>query len=261
MPTKIKMSELSILITNDDGIFAPGILALKQAMDKLGRVTVVAPLSEKSAVGHAITLSDPLRVETVERDGDFFGYAVNGTPADCVKLAVSALCEKKPDLVVSGINLGPNTATNILYSGTVSAAAEGVMLGIPSMAVSVASFSKTNFEPAARFALSLANKIFQKGLPDGTLLNVNVPAVPQEEIRGVRMTRQGKGGYTTAFDKRNDLHNRTYYWQGGKHNQIDSGLDVDDSALMENYISVTPVRYDLTNHAFLKDLQAWQLQL
>jgi 5'-nucleotidase len=255
------MSEPSILITNDDGIFASGIYALKQAMESLGRVTVVAPLSEKSAVGHAITISDPLRVETVERNGSFFGYAVNGTPADCVKLAVAALCEQKPDLVVSGINLGPNTATNILYSGTVSAAAEGAMLGIPSLAVSVATFSKTAFEPAARFIVKLAEEVLRRGLPEGTLLNVNVPAVPQEEIRGIRMTRQGKGGYTTAFDKRNDLHNRTYYWQGGKHNQLDFGLDVDDSAVMENYISVTPVHYDLTNHAFLKDLQAWHLQL
>ncbi len=255
------MSEPSILITNDDGIFAAGILALKQAMESLGRVTIVAPLSEKSAVGHAITLSDPLRVEEVEREGRFFGYAVNGTPADCVKLAVSALCERTPDLIVSGINLGPNTATNILYSGTVSAAAEGVMLGIPALAVSVATFSKKIFEPAGRFAVQLAGQVIRNGLPAGTLLNVNVPAVPQNEIRGVRVTRQGKGGYTTAFDKRTDLHNRTYYWQGGKHNQMDSAPDVDDSAVMENYISVTPVHYDLTNHAFLKDLQAWPLHV
>ncbi len=250
-----------ILITNDDGIYAPGILKLKEALLDLGEVFVVAPLVEKSAVGHAITLSDPLRVIEVERDGNFFGYAVNGTPADCVKLGGRCLLPRKPDIVVSGINQGPNTATNIIYSGTVSAAAEGTIMGIPSVAVSIASFTKPEFDFAARFTRELAEKVLEKGLPEGTLLNVNVPAVAEDQIQGVVVTKQGKGRYEEAFDKRIDPNNRVYYWLTGKRMILDNGNDIDDLVVMQNKVSITPIHYDLTNYKFIQELKKWDIRL
>jgi 5'-nucleotidase len=254
------MKTPSILITNDDGIYAPGILQLYKSLNDIGPVTVVAPLVEKSAVGHAITISDPLRVVEVERDGTFFGYAVNGTPADCVKLGIQCIVEKKPDIVVSGINLGPNTATNIIYSGTVSAAAEAVIMGIPGMAVSLTSFTSKDFSYAGKIASQLAKEILKNGLPEGTLLNVNVPAVLEGEINNIIVTRQGKGRYQEAFDKRTDPNNRTYYWLTGKKMLIDKDADVDDLAVMNKNVSITPIHYDLTNYDFLEELNKWNLK-
>lgn len=254
------MKKPSILITNDDGIYAPGILQLFKSLLDIGTVTVVAPLIEKSAVGHAITISDPLRVVEVERDGIFFGYAINGTPADCIKLGVQCIIEKKPDLIVSGINLGPNTATNIIYSGTVSAAAEAIIMGIPAMAVSLASFTSNNFTYAGKIANQLTKEILMNGLPDETLLNVNVPAVPESEINDIIVTRQGKGRYQEAFDKRTDPNNRTYYWLTGKRMLLDKDEDVDDLAVMHNNVSITPIHYDLTNYEFLEELNKWHLK-
>jgi len=251
---------VSILVTNDDGIYAPGIYHLWQALEGLGNITVVAPLVEKSAVGHAITISDPLRVVEVDREGQFFGYAVNGTPADCVKLGGQSLMDKYPDIVVSGINLGPNTATNIIYSGTVSAAAEGIIMGIPSLAISLASFTKHEFSYAAKIARQLTQQILNNGLPEGTLINVNVPALPEDEIEDVVVTRQGKGRYQEAFDKRVDPYNRTYYWLTGKKMLLDTEDDVDDLVVMQKKVSITPVHYDLTNYNFLKELSKWNLK-
>ncbi len=250
-----------ILITNDDGIYAPGILQLYKSLKEIGTVTVVAPLVEKSAVGHAITISDPLRVIEVERDGTFFGYAVNGTPADCVKLGIQCILEDKPDLVVSGINLGPNTATNIIYSGTVSAAAEAVIMGIPAMAVSLTSFTSKDFTYAGKIAVQLTKEILKNGLPEETLLNVNVPAVPESEINDIIITRQGKGRYQEAFDKRTDPNNRTYYWLTGKKMLLDKDSDVDDLAVMNKNVSITPIHYDLTHYAFLEELNKWNLKI
>src|SRR5579884_3334971 len=180
---------MKILVTNDDGIFADGIYALFKELQKLGEVIAVAPASEQSAVGHAITLMTPLRVNQVNRHGEFFGWAVNGTPADCVKLAVHALMDERPDLIVSGINLGANIGTSVIYSGTVSAATEGTILGIPSIAMSLATFANPDFSVAAKFARKLGKLVLSKGgLPSGTLLNVNVPNVPRADIRGVEVT-------------------------------------------------------------------------
>lgn len=254
------MKTPSILITNDDGIYAPGILQLYKSLKDLGLVTVVAPLIEKSAVGHAITISDPLRVIEVERDGVFFGYAVNGTPADCVKLGVQCIVTKKPDIVISGINLGPNTATNIIYSGTVSAAAEAIIMGIPAMAVSLTSFNIKDFSYAGKIAFQLTKEIIKNGLPEETLLNVNVPAVPENDINDIIVTRQGKGRYQEAFDKRTDPNNRTYYWLTGKRMLVDKDPDVDDLAVMNKNVSITPIHYDLTNYEFLKELKKWNLK-
>ncbi len=251
---------MKILITNDDGIHAEGIYKLKLALEKIGDVLVVAPDTERSAVGHAITISDPLRVIEIEKDGKFFGYAVNGTPADCVKIGITCLTKEQPDIVVSGINLGPNTATNIIYSGTVSAAAEGVIMGIPSMALSINSFTIKEFDYTCKLAIELADKIKKNGLPEGTLLNVNVPALKEKEIEGIVITRQGKGRYEEFFDKRVDPYNRTYYWLSGKRMMLDTDNDIDDVVVLQNKVSITPVCYELTNMDMLKKLKLWDIE-
>jgi 5'-nucleotidase len=248
-----------ILVTNDDGVYAPGIYALYQAMKDIGDVQVVAPDSEQSAVGHALTISDPLRVWAIDRYGETFGHAVNGTPADCVKLAVKSILRRKPDLVVSGINQGPNTAINVIYSGTVSAATEGTIMGVPSIAFSLASFRISDFEFAARFASHLAKKVLEHGLPDGTILNVNIPALPEDQIVGVKITRQGKGRYEEYFEKRVDPMNRNYYWLAGKKLQLDSDPDVDDVAVLERYVAITPIQFDLTDYKILEQLEDWNV--
>jgi len=190
----------------------------------------------------------------------FFGYAVNGTPADCVKLGLSCLSEKSIDVVVSGINMGLNTATNILYSGTVSAAAEAVIMGIPGLAVSLASFDIPEFEYSCLFAQQIVKKIAENGLPDGTLLNVNIPPLPADEIEGIVITRQGKGRYEEFFDKRIDPNNRTYYWMTGKRMNLDYDDDIDDVVIEQKKVSVTPIRYDLTDMDMLKKLHLWNLE-
>ncbi|MFQ6113736.1 MAG: 5'/3'-nucleotidase SurE [bacterium] len=253
-------NQLKILLTNDDGINAPGLAALHTQMKEIGDVFVVAPESEKSAVGHAITLSDPLRVWNFEKNGEFFGHALNGTPVDCVKIAYWALLEQEPDLVISGINLGSNTGINVIYSGTVSAATEGTILGIPSFAISLATKKNPDFTYAAKFARNLAEVILEKGLPKGTFLNVNVPPIKEEEIRGVVITRQGKANYLEKFDKRVDPQDYVYYWLTGTKIQLEEDSEVDDRAILENKVSVTPVHYDLTNYDFIEKLKSWDIQ-
>lgn len=229
-------------------------------MKKLGETIIVAPDSEKSAVGHAITLSDPLRVTEFRKNGEFFGYAVNGTPADCVKIAFWAILnEEKPDLVVSGINLGANTGINIIYSGTVSAATEGSMLGIPSFAISLNTFTNPDFRFAAKFARKISPTLVQKQLPAGIALNINVPAVAETQIKGVMVTRQGMALYREEFDKRVDPHNRIYYWLTGAKVKIEEQEDVDDRAIINNKISITPIHYDLTQYEMMNGLNNWNL--
>ena len=205
--------KLSILVSNDDGIFSDGLGMLVKELQTIATVTIVAPESQQSAVGHAITMHRPLRVREVSKEGKFFGYAVDGTPADCVKLAIRHLMKKKPDLVISGINHGSNTAISVIYSGTVSAATEGTILGIPSFAVSLTTFEpNADFTYAAKFACRLALNVIEHGLPNGTLLNVNVPPVPENEIRGVVVTRQGKSMWNDEFESRRDPGNKQYFW-------------------------------------------------
>jgi len=254
------MSLPRILITNDDGIHAPGIMALFRALQSIGHIDIVAPLTEKSAVGHAITVSDPLRVTEVDNGNGFLGFAVNGTPADCVKIAVRCLLEKKPDLIVSGINQGSNTATNVIYSGTVSAACEGIIMGIPSIAVSLTSFTNHNFTYAGKIAAQISKEVLRNGLPAGTLLNINVPAVEEDQIEDIIVARQGKGRYEENFDKRIDPMGRTYYWLGGKRMILDKDDDIDDVAVTQNKVAITPIQYDLTNHKFLTELKKWKLK-
>jgi 5'-nucleotidase len=250
-------SPLHILISNDDGIDAPGIFALVQEIRKIGEVTVVAPDKQQSAVGHAITMNYPLRVVPFRKNDDFFGYAVDGTPADAVKLGVRFLLKRKPDLLISGINHGSNTAINIIYSGTVSAATEGTILGIPSLAVSLTTYQEADFSFAAKFAARLAVLVAEKGLPDGTLLNVNVPAVSWSKIKGVLLTRQGKSSWEDTFDVRRDPANREYFWLTGKMNVTDTDPDTDQIAVRDHYISITPIHYDLTDLQQLEVMRKW----
>lgn len=250
---------MRILLTNDDGIAAPGLAALAVEMEKHAEVKIVAPSNEMSAVGHAITLSDPLRVTEFYKNDHFFGLAVNGTPADCVKLAYWVLLQDaKPDLLISGINLGSNTGINTIYSGTVSAATEGAILGLPSFAVSLTTFQNPDFSVAAEFAAYLTQLLVRNRLPRGVYLNVNVPALPRDRIRGVQITRQGKASYHEEFQVRTDPHNRKYYWLTGEKIDVEQDEEVDDRAILQNKISVTPVHYDLTYYPMLSDLKQWQ---
>ncbi len=251
---------MEILITNDDGIYAEGIAALAQALKKVGNVTVVAPDTQRSAVGHAITIADPLRVVPAKRGGKLFGYAASGTPADCVKLGIKAIMKKRPDLVVSGINLGGNQGYNILYSGTVSGATEGALLGIPSIAISLDTFKNPDFGPSASFAVKLAGQLKKRALPAGTLLNVNLPNIPAARIKGVRVTNQSRTSFNDWFDKRVDPHGNTYYWMTGDFKPKDADLASDLNALRAGYISVTPIQFDLTNYKFITELENWKIK-
>jgi 5'-nucleotidase len=240
---------MRVLLTNDDGIFAKGIETLYLALQTEHDVTVVAPETEQSAVGHAITMIDPLRVKAVNRNGSFFGYALNGTPADCVKLAVTEILKPPPDIVVSGINMGANVGVNVIYSGTVSAATEGTLLGIPSLAVSLDAFDSSDFQPAAAFAAHLIRVVERFGLPPGVLLNVNVPNIPAEQIRGVRVTRQGEAKFLDHYDRRVDPRNHVYYWLCGSIQSPDPDTDTDAFAIAAN----------LTNYPMLENLKDWPL--
>ncbi len=253
----MKKTKPYLLITNDDGIAAPGIHALVQELKKITEVVIVAPENEKSAVGHAITLSDPIRVTCFNKGRYWSGYAVSGTPADCVKIAVGALLDRRPDMVVSGINLGSNAGINVIYSGTVSAATEGTILSIPSIAISLTTYMDPIFEPAARFAAQMVRIVLSRGLPERTLLNINVPNLPEAEIKGVRITRQGMANFAETFDKRTDPRNRIYYWMDGQKKEIVADEDVDDEAIKRGMISITPLKYDLTNYDFIHQLNQW----
>jgi 5'-nucleotidase len=251
---------MKILLTNDDGINAPGLHALQAQVRKAGEVAIVAPDSERSAVGHAITTVDPLRVTEVKRDGEVYGLAVSGTPADCVKIAIKSLLPWRPDLVISGINQGPNTGMNVIYSGTVSAATEATMMGIPAFAISLDSFTVREFGPAAEFARRLAGIIARKGLPPGVLLNVNVPAIPQGKLRGVRVTRQGMARFSEEFHKRIDPRGHAYWWLGGDLLEIHEDSDTDSAALKEGLVSVTPIHYDMTAYGSIALIEKWKLK-
>jgi len=247
-----------ILICNDDGIGADGIKALAKEIKKFANVIVAAPHTQQSAVGHSITMSSPIRVKEVLVFKDFYGYAIEGTPADSVKLAVHTLLkDRKIDLLISGINQGANTAINTIYSGTVSAATEGTILGIPSIAISLTSYTYTDFSPAAKFASKIAKVIIKKGLPKGTLLNINVPAI--KKIKGVRITRQGKSSWDDTYEIRIDPGNRKYYWLTGSMRKIDKTTEFDVKAVDEGYISVTPIHYDLTDYKLYEEMKTWKI--
>ncbi len=256
---EIKMTKPLILLTNDDGINALGLYALWRAVKPLGEVTIVAPDSERSAAGHAITLTEPLRADKVYKNGNFYGYAVNGTPADSVKMAVKVILKKRPDLVISGINLGPNAGINVIYSGTVSAATEAAIMGLKAIAVSLGTFVKPDYTFATRFVRTLAKKVLSRKLPPKVILNVNIPAVPEKKIKGVKVTSQGVGKFEEVLEKRTDLRGRVYYWLGGELKSSGGSPTSDSVALRQNYVSITPLHYDMTDYTFLNELKDWNI--
>ncbi len=220
-------------------------------------MTVVAPDAERSAVGHAITTLTPLRVKEFRRGSQLIGYATSGTPADCVKLAVGAIFDQPPDLVVSGINLGGNTATSVIYSGTVSAATEARILGIPSIAISLGTLTDPIWTYAASVGRRIAARVIERGLPPKVLLNVNVPNLPRSEIKGVRVTRQGDSAFEEDFTQREDPRRQVYYWLASSYQMVDEDPNTDAWALANGFVSITPITFDLTAHALLDELTAW----
>lgn len=251
---------MRILVSNDDGIDSLGIYALAESLKEVGDVTVVAPLKEQSAVGHGITMMIPLRVIEYSKNGKFFGYAVDGTPADCVKIGIRNIMKEPPDLVVSGINHGSNTAINIIYSGTVSAAREAAIMDVPAMAISVTSHVAKDFSFAGKVAKMLAAEVVGRDLPRGTLLNVNVPNVPENEIKGIELTKQSKSKWDDTYEQRKDPYGRDYYWLTGSLVEIDAEIETDQTAIKKNYVSVTPIHFDLTDYDTYERMKKWNLE-
>lgn len=249
-----------ILVTNDDGIDSPGIYALANAMREIGEVVVAAPDRQQSAVGHALTVARPLRVTKVKRNGTLFGYAIDGSPSDCVKIALSNLLEETPDLVISGINHGQNTAINILYSGTVAAATEGMLAGIPSIAISLASHDTSlPLDAASEYAIKIAKKLLESNLKPNFLLNVNVPAIPRSEIRGIKVTKHSSSYWKDTYEMRLDPFGRKYYWFAGEYCIENSDdLETDDAALAKGFVTITPVHFDFTKYDLLDKLSNFE---
>ena len=245
---------MRILLTNDDGILAEGLIALYEELKGDFELSIVAPETEMSAVGHAITLSNPLRVRRFKRNGTFFGYGVSGTPADCVKIGVQEILQQRPDMILSGINLGSNVGINLLYSGTVSAATEGAFLGIPSVAISLNTKNDPDFGFPARFSRRMIQFVKENGLREGTALNVNIPAIPEDQIKGVSFTTQDLVRHRDIYEKRNDPRGNVYYWLATETPVEDSIPDTDLMALRENRITITPITFDLTDLKEVKRL-------
>jgi len=241
------MEDPLILVTNDDGIHAPGLSLLTDALAELGQVYVYAPDRQQSAVGHGVSLYKPLRVTKVQERW----YMVDGTPTDCVMLAARSLLGRRPDLLVSGVNVGANLGDDVTYSGTVAGAFEGMLLGVPSFAVSNVSHHPRHLDAAARFACRLARHILTYGMPEDTMLNVNLPDVPYEALTGVAITRMGRRNYQDEIVRREDPRGRTYYWIGGAEPTHVKESGTDFEAIEKQQVSVTPLHRDLTHHAVL----------
>jgi len=243
------------LLTNDDGIYAKGLSSLYEELSRDAECLIVAPEIEQSAVGHAITIFRPLMVRRATKNNNFLGYAVYGTPADCVKIGVKELADKPVELVVSGINRGSNAGINVIYSGTVSAATEAAIIGIPSLAVSLDTHKEADFSYAAKFARKMARLILQNPTLRGSAINVNIPCLPEKEIKGVVVVRQGKDNVIESFEKRVDPRENTYYWVSGSYKATVEKIDSDVNALAAGYVTITPIQYDLTKYDLLGDLQ------
>jgi 5'-nucleotidase len=250
-----------VLVTNDDGINAPALLPLKQALDQVAETIVFAPDHNWSAAGHPKTMHKPLRADPVTLQDDSQGFASSGAPSDCVSLAFLGVVERKPDLVVSGINLGANLGYDIFYSGTVAAAVEGVINGIPAIALSSDSFEAVDYTGPASFAARLAQHVSQHGLPADMFLNVNFPSVPWEEVQGVAITRLGRRVYRDELVRRADPRGRSYYWIGGKPPSGVPERGTDIWAITNGVVSITPVHLDMTAYHFREDLRRWNVQL
>ncbi|WP_374401217.1 5'/3'-nucleotidase SurE [Flavobacterium sp.] len=255
------MSKPLILVTNDDSIVAPGIRALIEVMKELGEVVVVAPDSPQSAMGHAITINNTLKLEKVHLDKDLEQeYSCSGTPVDCVKIAVNEILKRKPDLCVSGINHGSNSSINVIYSGTMSAAVEAGIEGIPAIGFSLLDYSwDADFDPIKSHVKQITSEVLKNGLPEGVILNINFPKLSKEDIKGVKICRQAKAMWQEEFDKRTNPQGKEYYWLTGKFVNLDKGTDTDEWALENGYISIVPVQFDLTAHHAMQQLNSWEL--
>lgn len=250
---------MKILVCNDDGIGSEGIFHLADALSEIGDVTVIAPTTEQSAVGHSITMKVPLRYNKYNIRDKFTGYAVDGTPADCVKFGIKNLLKEDPDIVVSGINHGANTAISIIYSGTVSAAREAAIMDYPAIAFSITDHRPTNFDYARKIAKELTKKVLKNGLRKGTLLNVNIPNLPESEIKGIIPTIQGTSKWDDIYEERTDPYGNNYYWLTGTMTDIDNNLQSDQIAVKNNYVAITPVHFDLTDYEVFKSMNDWNL--
>jgi 5'-nucleotidase len=256
------MKKPVILVTNDDGIFAPGLRKLIEISRKIGKVVVVAPDTPMSGMSHAITVKTPLRLRKIAEEKDYIEYSCNGTPVDSMKLGEKIVVRGKPDLVVSGINHGSNASINIIYSGTMAAVMEANIDGIPAIGFSLLDYSyNADFSNVDLFVEKIIRNVLENGLPEGVCLNVNIPAVTKEEIKGIKVCRQAKGSWEEVFDERIDPHNRDYYWLTGMFKNGDAAKDTDSWALANNYISVVPVQYDLTAHKALSNIKKWDLNV
>lgn len=252
-----------ILVTNDDGITAPGVRALISMMNEIGDVYVVAPDSPQSGMGHAITVDNTLFCEKVKIDDGPQSdreWACSGTPVDCVKLAISKILPRKPDLCVSGINHGSNSSINVIYSGTMSAAVEAGVEGIPAIGFSLCDFSySADFSAAKEWIQKIVLESIEKKMQKGMVLNVNIPKLPKEELKGIKVCRQANAVWKESYDERENPRGKTYYWLTGKFENLDKGEDTDEWALENGFISVVPVQYDLTAYHYIADLNRWEL--
>jgi 5'-nucleotidase len=250
-----------ILVTNDDGISAPGIRNLIAVMKEFGDVAVVAPDSPQSAMGHAITINNTLFINKVNFDNELLSeISCSGTPVDCVKIALNEILDRKPDLVVSGINHGSNASINVIYSGTMSAAMEAAMSGIPAIGFSLLDYDwNADFEQAKPFIRKIISQVLEKGVPSDTVLNVNIPKLATENIKGIKICRQAKANWIEKFDKRQTPHGRNYYWMTGEFINQDKGEDTDIWALENGYISIVPVHFDFTAHHAIQKLNDYNL--
>jgi len=251
-----------ILVTNDDGINAPGIRFLIDIMNDFGDVVVVAPDSPQSGMGHAITINNTLYCEpiVINKNEPQSEYSCSGTPADCVKIAVNEILKRKPDLCVSGINHGSNSSINVIYSGTMSAAVEAGTKGIPAIGFSLLDYSlDADFTHSREFIKRITSECLNNGLPKGVVLNVNIPKISNTKLKGIKICKQANGVWEEKFDKRTNPLGREYYWLGGKFVNYDQGEDNDEWALENGYVSITPTKYDLTAHQAIKNISNWKL--
>lgn len=252
-----------ILVTNDDGITAPGLRALIRYMKEIGEVVVVAPDNPQSGMGHAITLDTTLYVQRIRMPGDNTAreeYSCSGTPADCVKLALQEILGRKPDICVSGINHGSNSSINVIYSGTMSAAIEAGIEGVPAIGFSLCDYSwEADFRPSEESVKKIVKEALDKGIPKGVVLNVNIPKTNSDEIRGIKICRQAKANWREKFDKRTNPMGKDYYWLTGEFELQDQGEDTDEWALANGFVSVVPTQFDLTAHHAIQNLNSWKL--
>lgn len=249
-----------IVVTNDDGFTAPGIRALIDTVETMGKLLIIAPDKPQSGAGHAITVNDPLRMFKTDYFGGHEAYYCSGTPVDCVKLAMYHLGGIKPDLIVSGINHGSNVSTNVLYSGTMSAAVEGALENIPSIGFSLCDYDvAADFEPSKEVVETVVKKVLTEGMDDRICLNVNIPKLPSDKIKGIKICRQARAYWDDTFDERADPYNKKYYWLQGSFHNHDKGDGADITALDEGYVTIVPTQYDMTAHHVIGKLNEWNL--